>query len=47
MAQVLEIRATSGMTAKTYLPDSTLVYLNAGSVLRYPSEFTGNKRELN
>ena len=46
VAQVLEIRATSGMTAKTYLPDSTLVYLNAGSVLRYPSEFTGNKREV-
>lgn len=46
VAQILEIRATSGMTAKTYLPDSTLVYLNAGSVLRYPSEFTGNRREV-
>lgn len=46
VTQILEIRTTSGMTAKTYLPDSTLVYLNAGSVLRYPSEFTGNKREV-
>lgn len=46
VAQILEIRATSCMTAKTYLPDSTLVYLNAGSILRYPSEFTGNKREV-
>lgn len=46
VAQILEIRTTSGMTAKTYLPDSTLVYLNSGSVLRYPSEFTGNTRDV-
>ena len=28
------------------LPDSTLVYLNSGSVLKYPSIFTGNIREV-
>ncbi len=45
--QVLEICATSGYEQLKHLPDSTLVYLNAGSVLQlYLQVYRGNKREV-
>ena len=44
--QLYEIRTQPGMITSFRLPDSTLVYLNSGSVLKYPSVFTGNIREV-
>lgn len=35
----IEVRATSGMIAGLTLPDSSKVWLNSGSTLRYPSKF--------
>lgn len=40
---VVEVRATSGMTAGITLPDSSRVWLNSGSVLRYPSRFSDTR----
>lgn len=45
-AQLYEIRSQPGMITSFRLPDSTLVYLNSGSVLKYPAAFTGNIREV-
>ena len=45
-AQIFEVRTQPGMIISFRLPDSTLVYLNSGSVLKYPSIFTGNIREV-
>lgn len=36
----VEVRATSGMIAGITLPDSSRVWLNSGSTLRYPTRFT-------
>lgn len=36
----------SGTRSTVTLSDKTVVYLNAGSKLIYPSEFTGNEREV-
>lgn len=33
-------------TKKLILPDSTVITLNAGSILTYPERFTGNTREI-
>ena len=44
--QLYEIRTQPGMITSFRLPDSTLVYLNSGSVLKYPSAFTGDIREV-
>ncbi len=41
----IEVRATSGMTAGITLPDSSRVWLNSGSSLRYPSRF-GDTRDV-
>lgn len=41
----IEVRATSGMTAGIILPDSSRVWLNSGSTLRYPSRF-GDTRDV-
>lgn len=39
-----ELRVKPCMTAECRLPDSTLVHLNSGSVLRYPSVFGDSER---
>lgn len=46
LTQLYEIRTQPGMITSFRLPDSTLVYLNSGSVLKYPSAFTGHTREV-
>ncbi|MCD8181986.1 MAG: FecR family protein [Bacteroides sp.] len=45
-AQIFEVRTQPGMITSFRLPDSTLVYLNSGSVLQYPSFFTDRAREI-
>jgi ferric-dicitrate binding protein FerR (iron transport regulator) len=42
--QMLEARTNPGMTTSVVLPDSTVVYLNSESSLRYPSSFDGSNR---
>lgn len=42
--QMLEARTNPGMTTSVVLPDSTVVYLNSESSLRYPSSFKGSKQ---
>lgn len=37
---IVEVRATEGMIAELTLPDSSRVWLNSGSVLRYPASFS-------
>lgn len=45
--QMLEARTNPGMTTSVVLPDSTVVYLNSESSLRYPSTFEGkNQRKV-
>lgn len=46
LAQMIEIKTNPGMTTSVVLPDSTVVYLNSESSLRYPSRFTGKSREV-
>ncbi|MEG1543304.1 MAG: DUF4974 domain-containing protein [Tannerellaceae bacterium] len=47
--RMLEVRSNPGVVSKFNLPDGTRVWLNAGSTLRYPSEFQRDFRtvELN
>lgn len=43
-----EIRVKNGENRLFYLPDSTEVFMNAGSSIRYPSHFSGERKiELN
>ena len=44
--QIWKVNVKPGMTASLTLPDSTIVYLNSGSSLSYPSFFNGKKREV-
>lgn len=46
IAQILEVKTNPGMTTSLVLPDSTVVYLNSESVLRYPSVFGKDSREV-
>ncbi|SDF79284.1 FecR family protein [Dyadobacter soli] len=41
-----EVRTAFGEKKKFYLPDSSLVYLNAGSHLRFPDHFTDTCRSI-
>ncbi|SEI38786.1 FecR family protein [Dyadobacter sp. SG02] len=41
-----KIRTALGEKKKFYLPDSSLVYLNAGSHLRFPDHFTDTSRNI-
>lgn len=42
VVRMLEARTNPGMTTSVVLPDSTVVYLNSESSLRYPSTFEGS-----
>ncbi|EOS12331.1 FecR family protein [Phocaeicola sartorii] len=42
VVQMLEAKTNPGMTTSVILPDSTVVYLNSESSLRYPSSFEGS-----
>lgn len=42
----IEITSKKGMVSKTVLPDSTVVWLNSGSTLKYPSAFTSSERNV-
>ena len=44
--QMLEARTNPGMTTSVELPDGTEVVLNSSSLLRYPSQFADDKREV-
>ena len=46
VAHMVEVKTTSGMVSSFFLPDSTRVSLNAGSTLRYPSNFDGDTRQV-
>lgn len=42
----VEVSAKRGMVTKTVLPDSTVVWLNSGSTLKYPSVFLTEERSV-
>ncbi len=44
--QMVEITSAPGLVTTIILPDSTKVWLNANSHIKYPTYFTGNKREV-
>ncbi len=46
IAQIIEVKTNPGMTTSIVLPDSSVVYLNSESSLRYPSSFHGNTRQV-
>ena len=41
-----ELYTEKGVKAKIILPDSSIVWLNSDSKIMYPSEFSGDKREI-
>lgn len=45
-AAILTASVPAGQRAEIMLPDSTTVWLNSGSVLKYPSSFTTDKRTV-
>lgn len=44
--QFLEYKTMPGMVASFVLPDSTQVWLNGNSSIKYPSKFVGNERNV-
>lgn len=45
-AEWLEYKVPSGQTHKMVLPDSSEIWLNAGSRITYPSRFDGDERKI-
>lgn len=45
-AKINQVVVPSGAPIKKILPDSSVVWLNAGSQIRYADQFIGNKREV-
>lgn len=45
-AVMLTASVPAGQRAEITLPDSTTVWLNSGSVLKYPSIFSGDRRDI-
>lgn len=43
---IVEVRMAPGMIGTILLPDSSQVWLNSNSTLRYPAHFGGDKREV-
>lgn len=46
MPQYMEVRSNHGMVSSVDLPDGSKVWMNSGSCLKYPVQFTGEKREV-
>ncbi len=46
IAEYREIKVPYGKKMQVTLPDSTTVYLNAGSTFKYPIRFNGNRRHV-
>ena len=44
--EMLVAEAPIGQVVRVILPDSSVVYLNSGSVLTYPAKFSNDKREV-
>lgn len=42
----IEVSSAPGLVSKIQLPDSSLVWLNSGSKIKYPSQFKGDKRNV-
>jgi ferric-dicitrate binding protein FerR (iron transport regulator) len=45
-AQMVEITSAPGLVTSVVLPDSTKVWLNANSTIKYPTRFAPNMREV-
>ncbi len=45
-SEYVEVCTTSGMVASVTLPDSSSVWLNSNSTLKYPARFTGRTRNV-
>lgn len=45
-ARISQVKVPNGMTVKKILPDSSVVWLNAGSHIRYDSSFTQKTRDV-
>lgn len=46
IVQMIEVKTSARTTTSVVLPDSTVVFLNSGSTLRYPSSFPKNTRPV-
>ena len=46
LPQMITINTNAGMRSQLTLPDSSVVFLNAGSTLTYPSQFDKNERRV-
>lgn len=44
--QYVEVSSSQGMISRLELPDHSIVHLNGGSTLRYPTVFKENRREV-
>lgn len=45
-SEMIEISVAYGENKHFFLPDSSTIWLNAGTTLKYPKEFKGNKRQV-